>query len=137
MRAHLRHFATPSIPDYPISLERILEEISPPWLWGVIQKVLGGLFQKEKKRSLSLEQTKAPEAVLLLKAEATGYKRPQFRFWAKQGEQFVLLRDWGPEETYVLTETEGKAPEYGIHIRSGDSGDMMDQVWIKANEAKP
>ena len=136
VNAHQRHFATPRIPAYFPVLKRILVATGPSWLRRTGSKIRRSLFPR-KKVELTVEQAKHSRAGFVLKAEATGYRRPQFRFWAKQGDRFILLRDWGAEKMYVVPDDGGQTLEYGVHVRSGNRGDLADQVWTKINEVKP
>jgi hypothetical protein len=121
------------MPGYSTVLKKILTGISPFWLRQVVSKLRNVLFPI-KKIELSIERIGGSQGELLLKAKAQGYRRPQFRFWAKQEERFILIRDWGVGRTCVIEGSERQMPEYGLHVRSGTRGDLLDQVWVKTIE---
>jgi len=130
--AHLRHIATPLMPGYPVAMQRILVEgIGPPWFWRFIRRAYGTL-RREKRVTLRLMKvTTEEEATIVLEADSIGYRHPQFRFWGKRGNEFILLRDWGSANAYGPVNRMEGASDYGVHLRSGDQGDFIDQAWAK------
>jgi len=130
--AHLKHIATPFMPGYSVALQRILVEgIRPRWLWRFIKRIYDTL-RMEKKVTLRLtNENPQNEDTIILEAEWKGYKDPQFRFWGKRGSEFILLRDWGPEKSYGPVLRAKGIRDYGVHLRSGDQGDFIDQAWTK------
>jgi hypothetical protein len=82
------------------------------------------------KKSVHLSLARG-ELSAVLTAEPRGYRAPQFRFWAKKGDDFVLLKDWGPEQTYMVPFEGDSSVQYGVHIRSGDKGDLLEQAWVE------
>ena len=130
--AHLKHVTTPLMPGYLPILQRILEDgIGPLWFWRFIKRTYDkpGMEKKVTLRLINVAPQK--EATIILEADSIGYRHPQFRFWGKRGNDFILLRDWGSANTYGPVNRIEGASDYGVHLRAGDQGDLIDQAWTK------
>jgi glycosyltransferase involved in cell wall biosynthesis/ADP-heptose:LPS heptosyltransferase len=135
-KAHVRHPATPFLPGYRSCALRIAQEFLGS-IWSPKLGVLLNIkkvWRKEVRLSFGRDSM-GMDNLPLLKVQCTGYWRPQFRFWGKKNGEFILLRDWRVEDTFILSEKHKGFRDYGVHIRSGDNGDFQDQAWVK-NEAQ-
>jgi len=119
-------------PHYSIALRRILRGlIGRPWFSN--PKALRNLKRVGGKdvRMAVVRDTSSMNNRPSLKVKCHGYRHPQFRFWGRKDGEFVLLKDWGLEDTCILLEQDRGCSDYGVHIRSGGQGDWQNQVWVK------
>ncbi len=129
IRAHVKHVATPLMPGYAATLKRILGEgMGLSWVGRRIKTTCERLtLNKRVVISLSSDGN-----ALILKAESKGYRDPEFKFWAKKQDEFVLLQDWGPQSFLVLSGEYEGLREFGVHLRARGSRAMDAQAWVKA-----
>jgi len=119
--AHLKHVATPLMPGYPVALQQILVEgIGPRWFWRFMRRAYGTLTRERRVTLRLMNVTTEEEATIVLEADSIGYRHPQFRFWGKRGNEFILLRDWGSARTYGPVNRVEGVSDYGVHLRAGD-----------------
>jgi glycosyltransferase involved in cell wall biosynthesis/ADP-heptose:LPS heptosyltransferase len=132
--AHIKHFATPLLPDYRLVLNRMIKKgIGLQWFWRFTHKISSILFPKKELILVLTHKKEKNEDFIILKADSRGYKQPQFRFWGNKGgnNDFVLLRDWETENTFVLRGASKNFGGYGVHVRTGEDEDFADQAWVK------
>ena len=87
------------------------------------------LLPSRKELSLSLVDNGSAR---ILQARSQGYRAPLFRFWARIGDEFLLLRDWGPEPFCVLSAEHAGLQEFGVHVKAKGGHDLENQAWVKA-----
>ncbi|OGP49445.1 MAG: hypothetical protein A2Y79_10030 [Deltaproteobacteria bacterium RBG_13_43_22] len=121
LKAQVKHPAAPLFPEYRLGLKRMLKGLIGP-----------GRYQQLKefwKKDLRVVVERMNDQ-RLLRVHCLGYRRPQFRFWGKKNDEFVLLRDWGPEDTLILLDEHKHCSDYGVHVRSGNKKDLQNQAWV-------
>lgn len=130
--AHFKHFATPMLPGYKTVLKRILEYgIGPLWFWRFAKRVLYSLSLRKKVSLSATKNVSESGMTIAFNTKTIGYRKPQFKYWAKSGEEFTILRDWSPESTYVHTDNLNGVSDVVVHVRSGNKGDWQNQAWVK------
>jgi hypothetical protein len=94
-----------------------------------------GNLQETRARGVDVDLTveqdhSSVNSPFFLRAESRGYRRAQYRFWGKKGNDFEILREWDADNILILSEKHKDYHDYGVHIRSGEKGEWQDQAWV-------
>lgn len=73
------------------------------------------------------------EAIKLTAQNKRGLN-PQYKFWYYDGTNYLMLRDWGAENSFTTTIKNQGVNQYGVHIKDTgrDYGSDYPDIWVVA-----
>jgi hypothetical protein len=127
------------MPGYIITLKRIVAQgIGPLWFWRFARKAFHRLFARKSIHLSVIKNTMGSEVAIVLKVDTTGFHDVQYRYWAKNGEEISLLKDWTMDDTITISNDNDmdQYQEYGAHIKKSKDKDFISQTWVRVPQDK-